>query len=261
MHPRNSILTIAFLLTTCCVVQAQSIPCRTAGPQTPRDITSSTGTNSVTFPVAPAATGLNLCNIHFHKNAEHKGPGFAIPAGEGEYGGYRCGQSGDAPEVGKPVGELTACENVQAGDTIEVHWVHSSCDVRPGEGLGACLTEDCADPLLRVETQVFLVVDDRDAADFEDFSNAAEPVGGFYQAKALPTGNGDPVTFLGSTTGPKFNDRECSPAQVTWSVRPQCARVDIESLQAWCRENDFNERRAQGVRQLVTDPRFLSEIP
>lgn len=26
---------------------------------------------------------MNLCNIHFHKNAEHKGPDFSIFAGPG----------------------------------------------------------------------------------------------------------------------------------------------------------------------------------
>jgi hypothetical protein len=36
---------------------------------------------------------MNLCNIHFHNNAEHKAKDFAIYAGEGEHGhggGYQC---------------------------------------------------------------------------------------------------------------------------------------------------------------------------
>ena len=45
---------------------------------------------------------------------------------------------------------------VKPGDTIEVHWVYSSCDVSPGKTLGACLSDACVNPQLRVETQVFL---------------------------------------------------------------------------------------------------------
>ena len=43
------------------------------GPQSPRDIDSLMGKNNRAFSEAPAFTEMNLCNIHFHKNAEHKG--------------------------------------------------------------------------------------------------------------------------------------------------------------------------------------------
>ncbi|MDX8382892.1 MAG: delta-class carbonic anhydrase, partial [Ghiorsea sp.] len=43
------------------------------GPQSPRDIDAVAGNNKRTFSQAPASTEMNLCNIHFHKNAEHKG--------------------------------------------------------------------------------------------------------------------------------------------------------------------------------------------
>jgi hypothetical protein len=64
--------------------------CDRAGPQTPRDITKRAGTNPRTFALAPASTALNLCNLHFHANAEHKGPGFSVFAGAGDHGGFRC---------------------------------------------------------------------------------------------------------------------------------------------------------------------------
>jgi hypothetical protein len=46
------------------------------GPQTPRDISATAGENLRVFTLAPEATRMNLRNIHFHVNAEHKGPGF-----------------------------------------------------------------------------------------------------------------------------------------------------------------------------------------
>ena len=141
-----------------------------------------------------------------------------------------------------------------------MHWVHSSCDVKPGPGLGSCLSEGCANPSLRVETQVFTVVNDPNALDFSDFTPTAYSASGKQQAKALPSGTGTPVEFLGSTTGPSFNEQTCSPLQVTWSVRPQCAKVDIRSLSNWCASNEFDEDHAHGVRQLVTNPKLLSPI-
>ena len=45
------------------------------GPQSPRDIDAVAGSNPRSFNDAPASKEMNLCNIHFHKNAEHKGGG------------------------------------------------------------------------------------------------------------------------------------------------------------------------------------------
>ena len=45
--------------------------CTDMGPQTPRDIASLSGKNLMEFAMAPAATEMNLCNIHTHTNAEH----------------------------------------------------------------------------------------------------------------------------------------------------------------------------------------------
>ena len=236
--------------------------CLDFGPQTPRDIADPVGSNSVAFPLAPAASELNLCNIHTHTNAEHKGPGFSVFVSDADDGGYACNESSSlsASELTDPANGQGAYKGVKPGDTIEVHWVHSSCDIQPGEGLGACLTDSCVDPLLRVEAQVFLVVNDPDALDFTQFDYAG-PAAGLHQAKSLPTGTGDPVLFRGSTTGPSYNQSTCSPAQVTWSVRPQCAKVDISSLHRWAESgNAFNETKSHGVRQLVTAPELLAPI-
>ena len=66
---------------------AQNI-CQGYGPQTPRDISQVAGTNERLFTIAPEAAAMNLCNIHTHTNAEHKGPAFSISAGSGDNGGY-----------------------------------------------------------------------------------------------------------------------------------------------------------------------------
>ncbi|MCI5144133.1 MAG: cadmium carbonic anhydrase [Candidatus Electrothrix sp. AR3] len=237
--------------------------CKGYGPQTPRDIDSKKGENKRLFSIASDYKDMNLCNIHFHVNAEHKAKDFSIYAGEGEHGhggGYKCNDTGSLTKKELEPPKSNSCAGVKPGDTIEVHWVHSSCDVLPGKGLGSCLSESCANPNLRVETQVFLVVNDPTAVNFGDLTYGGNIVNGLHQAKSLPTDTGIPVEFLGSTTGPKYTESTCSPLQVTWSVRPQCAKIDINSLNNWCGNNIFKEDHAHGVRELVKDPKLLSEI-
>ena len=239
---------------------ADAALCLDAGPQTPRDITSVAGLNTVTFPMAPPASEMNLCNIHTHTNAEHKGPGFSVFVNATDAGGYACNETAElTPEELSPA--PGAYQRVKPGDTIEVHWVHTSCGAMPGEGLGACVPETCTDPLLRVEVQTFLVVNDETALDFMDMAYQGNVVGGLHQALSIPADTGTPVVFRGSTTGSSYTQSTCSPAQVTWSVRPQCAKLDINSLHAWAESgNVFNETESHGVRQLVTAPELLASI-
>ncbi|APZ54751.1 delta-class carbonic anhydrase [Salipiger abyssi] len=237
--------------------------CQGFGPQTPRDISNPHGRNPARFELAPPPENLNLCNIHTHTNAEHMGPGFSIYAGAGEHGGFRCAGSArlTPAELSRPRGGARVFEGVAPGDTIEVHWVYSSCDVAPGPGLGACLSERCQNPQLRVESQVFLVVNDPNALDFRDFIYFGTMRQGLYQPRALPTGTGRPVEFRGSTTGTSYSQQVCSPLQVTWSVRPRCARLDIATLDAWAAMgNVFEESHSHGVRALVTAPALLSPM-
>lgn len=234
--------------------------CLNAGPQTPRDISSVEGLNTVTFPKAPTPSEMNLCNIHSHTNAEHKGPGYSLFVDATDNGGYACNGTPDLTEA-ELASAPGAYQGVVPGQTIEVHWVHTSCEATPGEGLGACVPEGCTDPLLRVEAQTFLVVNDPEALNFMDMAYGGNVVDGKHQAKMIPGDTGTPVTFLGSTTGPSYDQSTCSPAQVTWSVRPDCAKLDINSLHAWAESgNVFNETKSHGVRQLVTAPELLSPI-
>ncbi len=233
------------------------------GPQTPRDIDNLAGENERIFSTAPSYKEMNLCNLHFHVHAEHKAKGYLIYAGEGENGhggGYQCNGSKSLTKAELKTPEKNNCEGVKPGDTIEVHWVYSSCDVKPGKGLGSCLSEACVNPNLRVESQAFLVVNDPSAVNFLDLVYNGNIVKGLHQAKALPMNTGSPVVFMGSTTGPTYSEQKCSPFQATWSVRPQCAKLDINSLSKWCEGNVFKENHAHGVRKLVTNPKLLSII-
>jgi carbonic anhydrase len=234
--------------------------CEGFGPQTPRDIDSVKGTNKRIFSLAPSYQKMNLCNIHFHKNAEHKAKAFSVFAGKGDHGGYQCNMSQTLSKEELSTPKNAICNGLIPGDTIEVHWVHTSCDIQPGKGLGSCLSESCANPDLRVETQVFTLVNDKSALDFKDLSYDNHQVNGLHQAKLIPNNTGQPVEFLGSTTGPSYTEQVCSPLQVTWSVRPQCAKLDINSIGNWCESNVFEEDHAHGIRKLVTNPDLLSEI-
>ncbi|MDX1997740.1 MAG: delta-class carbonic anhydrase [Thermoanaerobaculia bacterium] len=242
--------------------QVSTPHCRHFGPQTPRDIDDSAGTNTVLFPAAPPFAQLNLCNIHFHRPAEHKAKAFSWPAADSDdvRGGFRCNvPKSDAAEETAELAGRSYCRDLQVGDTVEVHWVYTSCDVQPGPGLGSCFSSACTNPSLRVEAQVFSLVADPRALDFAAFDYAG-PGPGRPQARSLPTGPGVPVQFGGSTTGPSFDDRTCSPFQVTWRVRPECARLNIASLGRWCQDNVFDEDHAHGVRKLVTHLDLLAPI-
>ena len=58
---------------------------------------------------------------------------------------------------------------------------------------------------------------------------------------------------------PGYNESG-SPFQVTWNVRPQVAKVNIQSVATWCTGNDFDEDHGHGVRNLVVNPDLLSQI-
>lgn len=236
--------------------------CSGFGPQSPRDIRDFSGENLMRFAMAPPAAAMNLCNIHVHGTAEHKGPGFSRPAPDGSTG-YQCNETRDLTieeQIDLTAGH-GAFKGVHPGSTIEVHWVYTSCDVAPGPGLDACLSATCANPTLRVETQVFLVVNDDTALNFDDFAYSGHMANGLHQPRALPTGTGDPVLYRGSTTGPTYSHTSCSPLQVTWNVRPVCAKLSFASLNAWAANgNVFAEDHAHGARPLVTAPALLAPI-
>ena len=234
------------------------------GPQSPRDLGVKKGSNKRAFNTAPPFTQMNLCNIHFHKNAEHKGGQFTAHAGHGDGHGYGTGY--------KYAGQLSAAEakpldadmcpgkhgGVQVGDTVELHYVYSTAQVVPGSTLNACLSENNMNPQLRVEAQVFVLVNDPKAADFAELTKFGE-VRGYQQALNIPRNTGKPIQYAGSTTGPSYNEK-ASPLQVSWSVRPQVMKVHASSVGQWCKGNVFKEDHAHGVRNLVVNEKLLSAI-
>jgi hypothetical protein len=234
------------------------------GPQSPRDINAVAGNNTLVFNEAPAYKEMNLCNIHFHKNAEHAGGQFTKYAGNGDGHGFQSGYlySGTLTTQENQAATQAVCPSnhgsLQSGDTIEVHYVHSTAHIQPGPTLGACLSESVKNPQLRVETQVYVLVNDNNALNFGKLTSVAKQ-SNYYQAPNLPNNTGSPVVYSGSTTGPSYNEAG-SPFQVTWSVRPEVAKVNIASVAKWCEGNEFKEDHAHGVRNLVTNPDLLSPI-
>lgn len=234
------------------------------GPQSPRDLANKKGSNKRIFSSAPAYQQMNLCNIHFHKNAEHKGGEFTVFAGHGDGHGYQTGYkySGKlSASESKPL-DAEVCHSehggLQAGDTVELHYVHSSAQVMPGPTLGSCLSETDSNPQLRVEAQVFVLVNDKKAADFNELTKVGQ-INGYQQAINIPKTTGKAIQYAGSTTGPAYNEKG-SPLQVSWSVRPQVMKVSAESVGQWCKSNIFKEDHAHGVRNLVTNEKLLSTL-
>ena len=234
------------------------------GPQSPRDIDAVAGVNSRSFNAAPSSEEMNLCNIHFHKNAEHKGGEFTKYAGNGDGHGFQSGYeysgSLNASELESVGHDICPSKHgaLSAGDTIEVHYVHSTAQINPGPTLGSCLSEAIKNPQLRVETQVYVLVNDKNALDFGTLTKHGK-TNGLHQAMNIPSNTGEAVQYAGSTTGPGYNEKG-SPFQVSWSVRPNVAKVNIESVGKWCKGNVFNEDHAHGVRNLVTNPELISKI-
>jgi len=225
--------------------------CVAAGPQSPRDVAVHDGTNGVLFMSAPDYADMNLCNVHFHRSAEHKAPAYSTFVENGDNSGWAC-STPKAKRLAKG-SDVTYkdCEGIAPGDTIEVHWVYTTCDIETkgakplGGGLSACLTEVCSNPQLRVEAQVFEL-----SADSKLKFNDAEPV----------TPKADIVRYTGSTTGTSYSNTHCSPYQVNWNVRTTCESLDIDDFAKWCSHNKYDDHHAHGVRALVTDPALLSKI-
>ncbi len=234
------------------------------GPQSPRNIDSIYGDNKIDFASAPNYLEMNLCNIHFHENAEHRGGEFTTYAGNGDGSGYGTGFKYNRP---LSPGELSSVEEIigkgphgdlKPGDTIEIHFVHSSAQVSPGPSLGSCMSEAIQNPQLRVEALVAVLVNDKNAADLSEITEASF-ANGLYRALRIPDNLGVPVTYSGSTTGPSYN-KKGSPFQVTWNVRPKVLKLNILSVPKWLKSNVYNEKYAHGVRNLVLNMRLLSHI-
>ena len=234
------------------------------GPQSPRDLSVVDGANSITFGDAPDFAVMNLCNIHFHEGAEHRGGEFTTYIGNGDGHGYGTGfkydgtlSEAELAPVDYSVG-FTEHGTLEPGDTIEIHYVHSTADVKPGPTLGSCLNESVGNPQLRVEGFVYVLVNDDGAADLTKLNMVSQD-SGKWQAPNMPMDAGYAVSYDGSTTGPSYNEAG-SPFQATWNVHTKVTKVSIASVAKWLAKNEFDEDHAHGVRNLVVDPALLSKI-
>jgi hypothetical protein len=208
------------------------------------------GTNAVVFEMAPSIDDMHLCNVHFHRYAEHKAAAFSTFVEDGSNSGWACSEP-DPGRLSEHHAIYKGCEGIAPGDTIEVHWVYTTCDIVSegviplGSGLNACLTTACSNPQLRVVAHVLLLEKNGD----QKFSSDG------------PINHNDPmVQYIGSTTGTSYSNKHCSPFQVTWDVKATCGFLDIDDFSGWCSNNKYNDNHAHGVRELVTSTELLSPI-
>jgi len=239
----------------------------TEGAQSPRDINSKSGKNTKSTITAPAYSKMNLCDIHFHKGTEHKGGEFTTYRGNGNGEGYGSGYKYNGTLTKKELTPYTienAHNPLHSGDTIEVHYVYSSNPKATlGHGLGTCLTGINypieAQPLLRVEARVYVLVNDGNGKDFTKITAISKS----GNQASLPVLDDKAVEYEGSTTGPGYNEK-VSPYQVTWRVHPKVQKLNIKTVEEWFgshgKGNVFTESHAHGVRNLLTNPALLSKI-
>jgi hypothetical protein len=212
-------------------VAATSVPAGPCGPQSPRDLALAGGVNEIPVP-GDGTRPPRLCNVHFHRPAEHTGIA-ACPRVEEPPSVGVCGGHGEPP--------------VRPGDEVEVHWVYTSCPPPPERrpGLDNCT---CEAPVLMVIGQEYVVAPDGTAG-----ADGAldEPAAGLAR-------------YGGSTTGPGFSggkpgdDRPCSPARVQWAMARQCRELAVAALGAWCAGNEWGEDHAHGIRPVIGREDWLS---
>lgn len=234
------------------------------GPQSPRDIDSAGGSNPRIFSPAPGHREMNLCNIHFHDGAEHRGGEFTTSNGNGDGHGHGPGfrfdgalSEAERAPWPREVGE-TGTGALHPGDTVELHYVYTTADADPGPELETCIGGPILNPQLRIEAQVLVLVNDAEARDFGALTRLAV-LDGFHQAPGLPGDTGTPVRYAGSTTGAEYNE-SASPYQVSWGVRPRVLKVSIASVEDWLADNLFGEEAARDARNLVINPDLLSAM-
>ena len=215
------------LTTTMHLPNSPTVPCSRAGPQSPREIDGSTiaGTNghassSSSRPppsfAGPAET-LNLCNIHMHKNAEHKAQAFSKPAGSDNNHGWQCSQVDLTAAETAATAAPSVCGGLRPGDTVEVHWVYSSCNGGPGHTIKACMKDHpdgatggpCAGDgwrtaSYRVEAQVFVLVNgpgpqDGGGLDFATMTTVTTVASSNLHQVVLPDSSGGRVQYVGSS--------------------------------------------------------------
>jgi Delta carbonic anhydrase len=239
------------------------------------------GLDTAAEPITTTFFEAGLCpvNVHWHRGAEHYSAGEYDESGtgpvreldEGGHGsyataeprlGFECLFYDEAdPKFTTPY-DWKFCEDMQVGETYEVHWPHSTA--------GACGTPHqyqtpfadgvfcksnaiALDPLflsVGVQAQVFVIVND-DSYYYPDLMRGMIVEGEM----------GAEVTkYTGSTTGSSVNNVTCSQyTPITWQVDRKCHMISASSFDKLCSDmlsqsDDMSgDVEPHGARELVPD--------
>ncbi len=265
-----------------------------AGPQAGANVTDGYTGNLVTdvIPIMTPFYQAGLCpvNAHWHLGAEHYSAGeydcedecgptkideghrrLAGPDGLGEERlGFQCNLYDAEDEMFTRPYEWRYCgEEMQVGQTYEVHWPHSAA--------GACGTPDqyqypffdgvfcnldnASFSALRpqniasavgVQAQVFVIVNDEDYY-YPDLFR------GMVVDQELSMGV-DVARYVGSTTGTSVDNTICSAyTPITWHVDRKCHLISASSFDKMCadmleqRDDLSEDTHPHGSRELVAD--------
>lgn len=266
--------------------------CTVAGPQSPKDLTTDRISDGNRFSAAPVMhrkqmNDMELVNVHFHLGAEHKsdaynsnavsdsGTTFTAGGHDVRAGWWATGTAADfhstrasATPVGSP------CEDLYVGDTIEVHWVHSSAGKQAAgsddpegthltDGLGnAANGRNLLNPMLHVEGTVYSIVSDDTAETvFDPGKNEPEKNKTLLDYHMPKAGENDYVRYVGSSTGQSFTgnfaakDQLCSPYVINWGVDLRLHKVKnttmVELCQALKKNNIVTDLKPHGSRVLL----------
>ncbi|CAE7217860.1 unnamed protein product [Symbiodinium natans] len=219
-------------------------------------------------------------NLHWHLGAEHYSKGeYDIPVGkhrrhrpgppkwDGQplvpevQPGFFCNLRGYDDHL-KPY-HFKHCEDAQVGYTYEFHWVFSSAgplsnEFRLYSGLDQAFNRS-SNPMAIVRGQVCRIINDetlKTEHEVErDYDNFVE------QWRAPDLGNA--VRYVGSTTGPSFDNKVCSPVAVNWHVDTKCCTLTAQALDRTCQKMKemgmTADLRPHGSRELV-DRQFSSML-
>jgi len=250
--------------------------CRDAEPQSPRDVSSGfVGDMRARFkPLdGDAIKDFIQVNLHWHLGAEHYSKGeYDIPVGKHlhyrhgvpEWDGHPLVPEGTQPgffcnlrkydDYLKPY-DFQYCKHAKVGYTYEFHWVFSSAgplerEFRIFNGLGQAFNRS-KNPTAIVRGQVCRIINDErlrteDQIE-EDYNNFIEQWREPYF--------GDAVRYVGSTTGPSYNNEVCSPLQVNWHVDTKCCTLTAQTMDRTCQrmaeQGLTTDLAPHGSRELV----------
>ena len=232
---------------------------------------SAEGVVPITVPYYEA--GLCPVNVHWHLGTEHRSDGEYDEDGVGPTEiehrrrlagkvrkGFQCKYYDDSVKMYTKPYNWKHCEDMEVGQTYEVHWPHSAA--------GACGTINqyqtpfydgvfCIDGVITdtasqigVQAQVFTIVND-ESYYYPDLMRGM-----------IVDGNmGDDIAYYtGSTTGTTRNNELCSAyAPITWQVDRKCHLISASTFDKMCadmksqRDDMHSDFHPHGSRELVDD--------